>query len=142
MILIVNQKQTHRSSFTSRSVRGTSSRPTCLCTTICGRLLLPQAPSQRQTPRRQSPLRFGSLQFANGMVPESPIGTTGSLPRIGSTGITCKRNGSRVTNRNHRLRQLAQNRLHGDNVKHLLVSLVLIHNMESAVQKPVCDRQN
>ena len=50
-----------------------------------------------------------------------------------------KRNGARITDRNHR--QLAQNGLHRQNVKHLLVTLALIHNTGAAVQKPVCDKK-
>ena len=69
----------------------------------------------------------------------SLAGVKRRVDKVPSVLAHCKRNGSRVTNRNHR--QLTQNRLHRDNVKHLLVSLALIHNTGSAIQKPICNRK-
>ena len=48
----------------------------------------------------------------------------------------CKRNGSSVTDWNDG--QLAKNRRHWEDVKHLAVTLALINNTGPAVQHPVC----
>ena len=66
----------------------------------------------------------------------SLAGVKRRVDKVPSVLAHCKRNGSSVTEWNDG--QLAKNRRHWEDVKHLAVTLSLINNTGPAVQHPVC----